>query len=84
MKKLLMLMSGGLAAVCATAASAHDFFLLPESFHPDQPGGLVVRATVGSSFPTPEVVVPADRAERTWAIGSGQPQLHVSGTDAKS
>lgn len=83
MKKPLLLLTA-LAAAFATPVFAHDFFLLPESFHAPEPGGLIIRATVGSSFPTPEIVVTADRAERTWAVGSGQPQLHISGTDAKS
>lgn len=83
MKKLHALFAGAIAAI-ASPVAAHDFFLLPDSFHAPEPGGLVVRATVGSHFPTPEIVVTADRAERTWAVGGGDPQLHVTGTDATS
>lgn len=84
MNSLLRLFSAAVAAATATAATAHDFFLLPDSFHSHEPGGVAIRATVGSSFPTPEIVVPADRAERTWVVGGGQPQLHITGTDDKS
>ncbi len=84
MNKMLLILAGCSGAVCASPALAHDFFLLPESFHMVKPGGMLVRATVGSNFPVPEVVVPADRAQRTWAMGSGRPQLHITGTDAKS
>lgn len=83
MKKSVLLGSA-LAALAVSPAVAHDFFLLPESFQVRGSNQLMVRATVGSSFPTPEVVVPADRAERTWVVGSGNPQLHVQGTDATS
>jgi len=84
MNKIPLYFAGCCVAVSATSAFAHDFFLLPESFYMARPGAMVVRATVGSNFPTPEIVVPADRAERTWALGAGKPQLHITGTDAKS
>lgn len=84
MKVLPTFVAGIAAAAVPSAALAHDFFLLPESFHSLSPSGVIVRATVGSSFPAPEIVVPADRSERTWAVGAGTPQLHVTGTDAKS
>lgn len=83
MNRFTYLVAAAAAALTATSAAAHDFFLIPESFQA-QPGGFVLRATVGSSFPAPEIVVTADRAERTWVIGNGKPQLHVTGTDAKS
>lgn len=41
-------------------------------------------ATVGSSFPTPENAVPADRIDRVVAVGAGKPQVHVIGTGPKS
>lgn len=80
----------GTAAI-ATAASAHDFFLLPTQFTTAGSGTVHIQATVGSSFPKPEAAVPADRAERVAAYGAGNPQvsmgavtkealaLHVSG-----
>lgn len=83
MKKLLILAAATLAAV-AEPAAAHDFFLLPESFHSHQSGPVRIRATVGSSFPTPEIVVTTDRVERVWVRGSGKPALRVVGTDKTS
>lgn len=84
MRKPLLPLLAGLTGLLATAAFAHDFFLLPESFHSSSAGPVTVRATVGSSFPTPEIVVTPDRAERTWVKGAGQPQLHIVGPDEKS
>lgn len=84
MRKLAILLAGAAAALAATAASAHTFFLVPDSSHAQGTSGFVIRATVGSTFPTPEAVVPADRAERTWILGAGNPQLHVQGADEKS
>ncbi len=78
--KQLLLVAGAFAGVAAPAA-AHDFFLLPQSFHSHQSGPLTIRATVGSSFPTPEIVVTTDRVERVWVRGTGEPVLHVAGTD---
>ena len=83
MKKLSILFGSALAAL-ASAASAHTFFLLPDNFHVRGTNAFIVRATVGSSFPTPEVAVTADRAERTWVVGAGTPQLHVMGADEKA
>lgn len=62
-------------AVIATAASAHDFFLLPSQFTTAGTGTVHIQATVGSSFPKPEAAVPADRAERVTAHGAGNPQV---------
>lgn len=70
------------SAVIATAASAHDFFLLPTQFRTAGTGPIHVQATVGSSFPKPEAAVPADRAERVTAYGAGNPQVSV-GTATK-
>lgn len=83
MKKLVLLIAGALASMAAPAA-AHDFFLLPESFHTQSSAPVTMRATVGSSFPTPEIVVTTDRVERVWVRGEGQPLLHVAGTDKTS
>lgn len=49
---------GGLLTLAP--AAAHDFFLLPGEF---EPGGAStnIAATVGSAFPTPEIIVTADR-----------------------
>ena len=59
------------AALLGSAASAHDFFLLPGQFTTQSTGPVAIQATVGSSFPTPEIAVPADRAERVSAVGPG-------------
>ena len=67
-----------------TAAIAHDFFLLPEQFQTQGPGPLSIQATVGSSFPTPEAAVPADRAERPTAAGPGNPRIEVVGAGPKA
>ena len=48
----------------SSAGYAHDFFLLPDQFQPSRTGSVKIAATVGSSFPTPEAVVAADRVER--------------------
>jgi len=71
-------------AFAANAANAHDFFLLPESFHSHSDAALTVRATVGSHFPTPEIAVTPDRDERLWAVGGGNPQVTIAGADDKS
>ena len=72
------------SALLASPASAHDFFLLPEAFISKGAGPVTIRATVGSSFPTPEILVPADRVERLSALGPGQPRLQVSGAGDKA
>jgi hypothetical protein len=79
---------GGLAVlaatVIATAASAHDFFLLPASFTADRSGTVIVQATVGSTFPNAEAAVPADRADRLFAFGPGSPRIRIAGAQDKA
>ena len=78
---------GGIAAVVLllpSAASAHDFFLLPEQFVASGESGVALSATVGSSFPVPENAVPADRVERVVAVGAGRPQVHIVGAGPKA
>jgi len=82
-----MLLPGALASAALflpTAAAAHDFFLLPEQFTASGEKGVALSATVGSSFPTPENAVPADRVERVVAVGAGNPQVHVMGVGPKA
>ncbi len=76
----------GMAAafVWASAAAAHDFFLLPEQFRAPSVGAVKIQATVGSSFPIPEIAVPADRAERVLAVGPGKPVVRIAGVGAKA
>jgi hypothetical protein len=84
MKRILLGVSLILTATLGSAASAHDFFLMPEEFHAPAPGALAIKATVGSNFPTPEILVPADRAERLVASGAGSPKLTVVGPGSTS
>ena len=82
-----VLLTGGLVSAAlffSSAAAAHDFFLLPEQFVASGKNGLVLSATVGSSFPVPETAVPADRIERVAAVGAGNPQVHITGAGAKA
>jgi hypothetical protein len=72
------------AAVFGSAASAHDFFLLPERFTTERGGAVAIQATVGSSFPTPEITVAADRADRVSAAGPGNPQVRITGAGEKA
>ena len=67
----------------SSAGLAHDFFLLPEEFSTSA-AGVNVQATVGSSFPTPEIVVTADRADRVFAEGPGNPTLTIAGAGEKA
>lgn len=83
-RKLVITFSAAAALAFASAAIAHDFFLLPEQFQAKSGAPLRIQATVGSSFPTPEVVVPADRAERVVAIGPGTPRVEVAGAGPKA
>lgn len=82
--KLLVGVSTAAALTFGFAANAHDFFLLPEQFRSQKQGPLRIEATVGSSFPTPEAVVSADRVERLVANGPGNPQIKVTGATAKA
>lgn len=85
MTKSLLLRTAAVSAfTVASAAAAHDFFLLPEQFVTERAGTVAIQATVGSSFPTPENVVPADRVERLFAAGPGNPTLKVVGAGEKA
>lgn len=83
-KRIIAGLSAIVTLVSGTAAMAHDFFLLPDEFQTERPAPLRIQATVGSSFPTPEVVVPADRLDLVKAIGPGNPQIKVAATGARS
>ncbi len=83
-RRLLTGMSVAGALAFASTAAAHDFFLLPEQFTTPGVGTVAIQATVGSSFPTPEIVVTADRAERVDAIGAGSPRVRIAGAGAKA
>jgi hypothetical protein len=83
--RIFVLAAGAAGAlVVATAAAAHDFFLLPEQFTTTGAGTVQLRATVGSSFPVPEIVVPADRVQRLFAAGPGNPTMRATGVGEKA
>lgn len=83
-KSLVVRVSAAGALLTASAAAAHDFFLLPEQFTIKAAGTVAIQATVGSSFPAPEILVPADRVERLFAAGPGTPSLRVAGVGEKA
>ncbi len=68
--------------VAASAANAHDFFLMPEQFRGPSAGPVRISATVGSNFPKAENTVAADRVERLLAMGAGNPKVSVTGATA--
>ena len=84
MTRILTALGAVAALVSASAASAHDFFLMPEQFVAPVKRPLAILATVGSSFPTPEIVVPADRADKLLAFGPGDPHVHIAGAGEKA
>ena len=84
MLKLLRVFAAATTIMSASAASAHDFFLLPDQFTAPRPGVQNVKASVGSSFPKPENVVTADRVDRLFAAGAGKPQLSVGTAGANA
>ena len=84
MRRMLIGLGAAVAAISASAASAHDFFLLPTQFVAPGKEPVTIQATVGSSFPTPEIVVPADRTDRLLAAGPGSPHIHVAGAGEKA
>ena len=67
-----------------TAAHAHDFFLLPATFKPTG-ATATIAATVGSAFPTPEIVVTPDRvATVTARTTAGAPRVAIAGPREKA
>lgn len=84
MKRLVIRAAIVAAGLVASAASAHDFFLLPGQFTVPEAGTVNIQATVGSSFPTPEIAVTADRIEQMFVAGPGKPAIRISGADAKA
>ena len=84
MRAIFIAVALGVTALSPMSASAHDFFLLPDEFQPPRAGSMKIAATVGSSFPTPEAVVAADRVERLYVHGTGKPAVRVVGPAAKA
>lgn len=67
-----------------SAANAHDFFLLPDVLKVGS-GPVVISATVGSAFPTPENVVTEDRiATATAKASAGTRRIAVVGPKDKA
>ena len=83
-RKLLLGITAAGALVAGSAAAAHDFFLMPQQFTTARAGSVELQATVGSSFPVPENVVPADRVERLFAAGPGKPIMRATGVGEKA
>ena len=84
MKRRLIGLGSMAAVFLAPAASAHDFFLLPLNFKVKANASAAIQATVGSSFPKPEVVVTADRVDQLAAVGNGDPKVRVAGAGPTS
>lgn len=84
MRKTIIRLTAIAVTFAASAAAAHDFFLLPGQFTTSAASSVRIQATVGSSFPTPEIVVPADRAEKLLAHGPGKPRLRIVGAGEKA
>lgn len=79
MRSILVGLGAVAAVMSASAASAHDFFLLPVQFTTPAARTVAIQATVGSYFPKPEIVVTADRVDQLLAAGPGDPKLRVAG-----
>ena len=84
MKKLILTAAALTGFVAASAASAHDFYLMPQEFRTPDAGPVTIHATVGSSFPDRTNTVEADRVDRLIAMGAGSPKLQIAGSTATS
>ncbi len=80
MRKLLYALALMAGLTGGSTAGAHDFFLLPDQFQTTLANPVKIRATVGSTFPTPEVLVTVDRLDRLVATGAGTPKIRVAGS----
>ena len=84
MTKIIFGAAAFIGLVAASAANAHDFYLMPQEFRTPGVGPVTIHATVGSSFPDRTNTVEADRVDRLIANGAGSPQLQVAGSTATS
>lgn len=82
MKRFILAAAAFTGLVAASAANAHDFYLMPQEFRTPGAGPVTIHATVGSSFPDRTNTVEADRVDRLIAIGAGSPKLRVAGSTA--
>ncbi|MBP6877575.1 MAG: DUF4198 domain-containing protein [Phenylobacterium sp.] len=74
----------GLAALVASSASAHDFFILPSAFSAAPGEALAVDVTIGSKFPQPEIVVGPERIADLAVVGGPQASFTAVGPGPKS
>lgn len=79
MSSLPRIFSAAAVALCPATASAHDFFLQPTQFVSRTVGAIELQATISSTFPRAENVVPADRIGQLYARGAGATRLSISG-----
>ena len=84
MKKIIFGAAAFTGLVAASAAGAHDFYLMPQDFRTPGVGPVTIHATVGSSFPDRTTTVEANRVDRLIATGAGSPKLQVAGSTATS
>ncbi|ATQ41686.1 DUF4198 domain-containing protein [Caulobacter mirabilis] len=74
----------GLAAMVASSASAHDFFILPSAFTTAPHQSLPVDVTIASKFPEPEIAVAAERIAELQVSGTPQAVFKADGPGPKS
>ena len=82
MRKIILGAAAITALTSASAASAHDFFLMPDQFRTPNADSVKISATVGSNFPKAENTVAADRVDRLLAAGAGSPKVRITGATA--
>lgn len=82
MRKILFRAAAITVFFTASAANAHDFFLMPDQFRVPDASSVKISATVGSNFPKAENTVAADRVDRLLAVGAGSPKVRVTGATA--
>lgn len=82
MRRIILAAAAFTGLVPASAANAHDFYLMPQEFRTPGTGPVTIHATVGSSFPDRTITVEADRVDRLIAIGPGSPKLQITGSTA--
>lgn len=81
MKKFIPGLAAFASLIAASAANAHDFFLMPDDFRTAS-GPVRIYATVGSNFPKAENTVAADRVDQMIALGAGSPEVRIVGATA--
>jgi len=74
----------GLAAMVASSASAHDFFILPTAFTTTTHGSLPVDVTIASKFPELEIALGAERVAELRVVGDPQAVFKAAGPGPKS